>query len=193
MSEFCKKNRKINITLKDNGNRMTRSCPRESCPGMVEAKLVKTKIQKGKGSTWGPPLTIMKSVPCRERCMEACAETTVDCSLCQSPVPKSEMIWGMCCGGAESVCFTCFIDYLEARPTHMCQWTGSDSPWKKLVKVGMGTEDVWCRCPVGRCVWVHDRMFGYKDTKFHIKDWVPYGFIGDVKLETKSTYDLMKT
>jgi hypothetical protein len=158
MSEFCKNNRKIKYTLKDNRNRMTRSCPRESCPGMVEEKLVKTKLQKGKGSTWGPPLTITKSVPCRERCMEACAETTLTCCLCQSPVQKSERIWGMCCGGAESVCFTRFIDYLEARPTHMCQWTGRDSLRKKLVKVGMGTEDIWYRCPVGRCVWVHDQL-----------------------------------
>jgi hypothetical protein len=52
MSEFCKKNRKIKYTLKDNGNRMTRSCPRESCPGIVEAQLVKTK-KRGRGKHMG--------------------------------------------------------------------------------------------------------------------------------------------
>jgi hypothetical protein len=193
MSEFSKKNRKMKYTLKDNGNRMTRSCPREAYPGMVEAELVKTKIPKGKGNTWGPPITITKSIPCQDGCREECAETTVDCTVCQSPVPKSEMIWGMCCGGAESVCFTCLIDYLEARPTNMCRWTGSDSLWRKLVKVGMGPGEVWYRCPIGRCVWDNDRMFGYQDTKFYIRDWVPYGFIGDAQLETEGVYEMMKT
>jgi hypothetical protein len=193
MSEFSKKNRKMKYKLKDNGNRMTRSCPIEACPGMVEAELVKTKIPKGKGKTWGPPITITKSIPCQDGCRVACAETTVNCAVCQSPVQKSEMIWGMCCGGAESLCFTCLIDYLEARPTNMCRWMGSDSLLRKLVKVGLGPGEVWYRCPVSRCVWDYYQMFGYQDTKFKIKDWVPYGFIGDVKLETETTYEMMKT
>lgn len=191
LNEFYTKNRKMNYTLKDNGNRITRCCPKESCPGMVEANLVR-KIKEGGKKTWVPPLTITKSVACQDGCMETCGDISYICSLCMMPGPKIEMISGMCCGGAEGICYDCFMNYLQARPTHMCNWTGSDSLLNMVVKVGHGREDIWYRCPVGRCEWTHDQDFLYKGRRCFIRDKMPYGFCKDMPVPTRSAYESFK-
>jgi hypothetical protein len=181
----------MNYKLKDNGNRISRSCPRESCPGMVEVNLVR-KIKEGGKKTWVPPLTVTKSVGCQDGCMEACADVSHICSLCQMPGPKKNMIAGMCCGGAETICYGCFMQYLQARPTHMCSWTGGDSLLNMVVKVGLGGEDIWYRCPIGRCEWTHNQDFLYQGRRFFIRDKLPYGFCKYVAVPTRSGFELIK-
>jgi hypothetical protein len=162
MTNFCTTNRKFRFKLKDNGNKMIRTCPNEGCRGEVVVHLVAQKKEGDKKKLWVPPLTVTTSVPCWPGCREACAEVTTDCCLCLEPKTKSELVSGLCCKYSETLCLPCLTQACQARPVHCNAWPGSDSIYNMVVECGPGRGQVWFRCPIAKCEWTKDQSFTYK-------------------------------
>jgi hypothetical protein len=176
MTDFCTKNRKQRFKLKDNGNKMTRTCPKEGCPGEVVVHLVERKREGDKKKSWVPPLTVTTSVPCWPGCREVCAEVTTDCCLCLEPKTKSELVSGLCCKYADTLCLPCLKKACQARPVHCNAWPGSDSIYNMVVTCGPGRGQVWFRCPIAKCEWTTEQSFTYNNVVTLVKDLVPFGF-----------------